>query len=138
MVAQMNLLNIFKKRTNYPKQQLTDKQKELLDLIDNYLVEKSDSKLISTTLGVKSFKIGLFSQHLSREKLFSYFTSKMEHDKIGYIPRTIALVVDADGTWCFYIGIRDNSKCHETALELFFECVNRTNQARVDFSFPSI
>ena len=125
-------MNWFKRKTNYPKQSLSDKQKNLLDAMDTFLVEDSNSKLMSNPLSIKTFKIGIYSQHLTINSIFNNFCLIFKDIEFAYIPRTISLVVDADGTWCFYIGVRNSSVIDETTTELFIDSLRRTNQARVE------
>ena len=125
-------MNWFKRKTNYPKQSLSDKQKNLLDAMDTFLVEGSNSKLMSNPLSIKTFKIGIYSQHLTVTYLLSNLTAQLKEQDFAYIPRTVSLIVDADGTWCCYIGVRNSSVIDETTTELFIDSLRRTNQARVE------
>ena len=122
----------FSTKTNYPKQSLSDKQKNLLDAMDTFLVEDSNSKLMSNPLSIKTFKIGIYSQHLTINSIFNNFCLIFKDIEFAYIPRTISLVVDADGTWCFYIGIRNNSTTNtDVLLELYLDSLSRTNNSRI-------
>jgi hypothetical protein len=122
-------MNWFKRKTNYPKQELSDKQKELLDAIDSKLMELPYKSY--DYMNVKTFKVGIWEQLSSTESIMSRFISAYLPTNCSYLPRSIALIVDCDGTWSFYIAIRTDSPIDELSTELFVDALSRTNQARV-------
>lgn len=128
----MNLIKWLSTPTNYSKQQLSTKQKKILDYLDTYLTEHSNTKLMSNALSLKILKIGIYSQHLTVTYLIEHFIKELRSMEYAYIPRSISLICDPQGTWCFYVGIRNSNVADETAIELFLDGLNRTNQARVE------
>lgn len=48
----------------------------------------------------------------------------------AYIPRSVALVVEADGTWTLIYATRDEVGSDDLTLSMFFDILNRTNNAR--------
>lgn len=123
--------NLFKRDTNYPKQVLTHKQKSLLDEIDSFLSKRCTLDTANTNMVVKTIKIGLFSQHYGVGYIMGYVQSAVATEGFGYIPRSIALIVDPDGTWSFYYAVRTTDKgCDSTTAELFVNALSRTNDAR--------
>jgi len=128
----MKLFNWLKSLTKYPQQQVTSKQKELIDLIDVTMTNLSDPTLMYNALSIKTFKVGLFSQHLTVSHMFSIYLEQTKNDRFAYIPRSVALIVDAEGTWTFYIGVRCKETLEDYSNELFMDALSRTNQARVE------
>lgn len=127
----MNILSWFKTSTNYPKSQLTDKQKQIINMFDEYCVQNNKNKM-GDHLSILSFKVGIRDQFHTPDYIMKKFTQNMKLDGY-YIPRTIAFIVDPDGTWVFYIGIRNNlSSSTVNERELFIDALTRTNSARTE------
>lgn len=124
----MKLFNFLKKNTNYTPQQLTDKQSLLIELVDYKLIEMHDGKFDGETV-VKEIVVPLMSTVLP----VSVILDKMPLEKgDGYIPRSVALVVDPMGNWRFYYSIKQmGATTDELTANLFMSALNRTNDARV-------
>lgn len=127
------MFNWFKKPvpTNYPAPVLSPLQLQLLDALDSHLVEYApgygghlDVRCVDLTMSqqAKGFDACL--------KLLKQAT--VQSGPKNYIPRTIALVTDQDGTWNFLIGYRNPRDQGEPVKNLLFlQALGLTNQARV-------
>lgn len=128
-------MNWFKKllacKTNYLPQVLSDKQKAILNEIDILLTQRCTLDTTGTNVVIKSAKLGLFSQHYGVGYIMGYMKSAIATEGYGYIPRSVALIVDPDGTWSFYFALRTTgSGDSEIVAELFSNALARTNDAR--------
>ena len=125
----MNILNWFRKTqpTNYPKQQLTNQQKETLDWLDSMLV-KTANLPSADNLVLHAISISLQDQRRWQQVL-----SAEVFEDFAYIPRSIAFFVEPDGTWVYVVGIRQSESCnHDFTLRMFIDLLTRTNAARVE------
>ena len=116
-------------KVEHPPQILNDKIKEVLDALDSYLSEHSATIPSESVMVIKPYKIGLFSQVQPVSKIVSYLISQAP-DGYAYLPRSIAFVCDADGTWCFRVAFREQCEMDVDKCEMFIELLNRTNYAR--------
>ena len=123
----MNILKLFKSNTNYPKQELSDKQKELLDKIDLSLVNAHANKPFSGAMCVKMTGVP-FMQTLHSVDFMSERITLEYGD--AYIPRSIALLVDPDGNWIIMYAIRCEKGSDQITTTLFIDALSRTNGAR--------
>lgn len=124
----MNLLNkIFPKRTNYPAQQLTDKQLELIERIDSSLVDAHKGKPIRGVMRVKMTGVPYMQTIRSIDYITDHIT--LEYGD-SYLPRSVALIVDHDGNWIFMYAIREETGSDDITNRLFMDCLGRTNNAR--------
>lgn len=128
----MKLLNtlfgFLKKPTKYPPQQLTDKQKELLDLIDNQLVELHKDAPAVGMLNIHAIQIHLLRQQLPAQTIVDHLDLP---EGTFYIPRCLALTSDADGNWNIFIGLRDTTMSDPITVAMFLDILGRTCNARV-------
>lgn len=127
----MNFIKkLLTRKTNYPQQMLSDKQKMLIDGLDSILVKKCSADTTDTHMHIRSIKLGIMTQHYSVGYLLGHMQQAVKTQDFAYIPRSVALIVDADGTWCFYYAIRDLYEGNEITNELFIDALARTNNAR--------
>ena len=126
----MNFIkNLFVKRTNYPRQQLSQKQKDILNYMDNYLVELHSKKVVQgENMRIESIIFPLQLQYLPTSSLNQMIRNSLLTDEY-YIPRSIALVCDYEGTWHLYYALR-TSKQLVNDNTLFIDAMGRTNDAR--------
>lgn len=116
-------------KTNYPKQILNDKILQILDAIDSALTAGSATMPAESIMVIKPYKIGLINQLSSVSKVATTITSAVPSGYV-YIPRSIAFVTEADGTWCFRIAFRESGTMDIDKVEMFCELLARTNDAR--------
>ena len=116
------------KKTHYPKQELSDKQKELLDRIDIALVNAHSGKDFSGQMCVKMTGVNFMSTLRSVDFLTEHIT--LEYGD-AYIPRSIALIVDPDGNWIIMYAVRCKEGSDQITTTLFIDALSRTNAARV-------
>lgn len=117
--------NLFKKRTNYPKQVLPTKALEVIEQADNFFTNQSIQN--DCDLFILERQISLRDQFKSVKSIVDHITK----DTTGYyLPRSIAFYIQPDGTWCFLIGIRCNQLSNSTTVGMWLELLTRTNAAR--------
>ena len=120
------MFNWLKTNTRYPEQVLSDRQRQLLDLIDNRLTELHP-KFANAGMRIEAVDIPLVHTIMPLALIMKNITLKTG---IGYIPRSIALVVNSTGNWVILYAIRDTVCSDTTATTMFVELLNRTNNAR--------
>lgn len=119
-----NFLSWFRKDTNYPLPVLTLTQRKVLDELDTHLTNHSNA--FDGALSLHAVQVPLRHQFLI-DKLIADIKNTLP---IGnYIPRSIALVVGADGDWNFIIGYRGEAS-DPIAVLLFQHALNETNSGR--------
>jgi len=128
----MNLLKkLFTKKTKYAPQVLSSKQKSIIEALDAHLVKHCTASITDTNVVIKTTKISLFFQHYSVGMILGHMRANIATEGYGYVPRSIALVVDPDGTWSFYFAVRTTEAgVDDTTAELFSNALARTNDAR--------
>ncbi len=120
------LARLFARKTNYKVKQISDKQKELLDLIDNKLSELHAGRY-DGAIKVKMISVPLAFAMLPNALIFSQLNIEQGS---GYIPRAVAFNVDTYGNWIFTYALREEVGSDEITSNLFIECLNNTNEAR--------
>lgn len=115
------------KCTNYPKQELTDKQKELIDKIDLSLVNAHANKPFRGAMCVKMTGVPFMQTLRSVDFMSERIT--LEYGD-AYLPRSVALIVDTDGNWIFMYAVRCDEGSDEVTTKLFLDVLGRTNNAR--------
>jgi hypothetical protein len=131
MVTQMNPLNIFKKKTNYPKQQLPPKAVALIERLDTALVEES---MVGEHFSIIHIVIGMMDQIRSVDTLLD-MTLKLLTDNFMYLPRSIAFTVDNSGNWNLFISVYRPIEVtfnKDIASTMFIDLLARTNNARME------
>jgi hypothetical protein len=131
MVAQMNLLKIFKKKTNYPPQQLPPKAVALIERLDTLMVEMSTS---GKHFSILHIVINMMDQVKSVDRMLNIIP-KMIEDEFMYMPRSISFVIDNNGTWHLFIGVyRQVEKAMDNNIveTMFIELLGKTNNARME------
>ena len=119
-------MNWFKRNTNYPEQVLNNKQLQLLDMVDQKLTELHP-KFANAGMRIEAVEIPLVHTIMPLALIMKNITLKTG---IGYIPRSIALVVNSTGNWVILYAIRDTVCSDTIATTMFVELLNRTNNAR--------
>lgn len=122
--------NLFATKASYPKQALDTKIIEILDTLDTFLCDHATTMPTDAVMVIKPYKIGLFSQHLPMSVLCKSLLNMLPTEGYAYLPRSIAFVTEADGTWCFRIAFREQGECDLDKCEMFVELLSRTNDAR--------
>jgi len=127
--------NLFKTDTNYPQQVLSNKQKALVEMIDHHLaancIDASSASIAGTVMVVKTTEIPLNLQPLGVAFIMNHLRKSIQTSGYYYIPRSVALISEADGNWIFYYGVRTpNGIYDEEFCKLFLDALNRTNNAR--------
>jgi hypothetical protein len=117
----------FFSKTKYPPQQLSDKQKELIEHIDNALIEAHKGKHVIGSMTVKYTGIGFMRTLMPVSNLVDQIT--LEYGD-AYIPRSVALIIDTYGNWVFAYAIRTETGSDALTTMLFIDALNRTNNAR--------
>lgn len=121
---------LFVRNTNYPTQQLSEKQKEVIELLDNSLVELHQEKAVEGAMSLKCVGVAFMDT-------VRYDAARL-HEKLriltgnAYMPRSIAFNVDADGNWVFIYAVRESEGSDPISQRLFIDALNRTNTARVE------
>lgn len=60
-----------------------------------------------------------------------YVRSAVNTEGYAYVPRSVALVAEADGTWALYFALRaPNGVYDEDKCNMFIDLLNRTNDTR--------
>ena len=127
----MNFIKkLFATKASYPKQVLDTKILEILDRLDSQLVAGATTMPTDAVMVIKPYKIGLFSQHLPMSVLCKSLLNMLPTEGYAYLPRSIAFVTEADGTWCFRIAYRIVGEYDLDKCEMFVELLSRTNDAR--------
>jgi hypothetical protein len=107
-------------------QVLFQKQKDLLDVIDNVLTINNP---LPPTGQMKVYVIAI-------PFYFTILPLSVIMDKVtliqgkGYIPRSISFVVDPDGNWLCHYALREEIGSDLVTTSLFIEAMSRTNNAR--------
>ena len=114
-------------KLSYPVQELSDKQKELLDLIDSKLIEAHKGKLITGQMAIKYTGISLMRSLLPINNIVNHL--KLETGD-AYMPRSIALIVNSDGDWVFVYAVRTETGSDALTTLFFIDALNRTNNSR--------
>lgn len=117
-------------KPKYPAQVLSDKQRELLDLLDNKLVELHANKIFdpgNAKMSIKSVSVPFMYTCYSPESIMAKFLPEIGE---FYIPRGIALIVSPNGDWVFAYAVRDKTGSDLVTTDLFLDCLTRTNSAR--------
>ena len=123
--------NLLKRGTNYAPQVLNNKQLALIEMLDHHLAVSTINVSNDMTMVVKSTEISIVLQHLTVAYLMGYIKGNMHLDGYAYVPRSVAFVAEADGTWRFYYALRaPNGVYDEDKCNMFIELLNRTNNAR--------
>lgn len=117
----------FKSKPKYPKQVLTDTQRELLDYIDNKLVELHQTKHVSGQMLVKMTGVPFLSTILPVQSIQKNIGLEAGE---SYVPRSVALVVDHDGNWMYFYAVRSSVGSDDITSRLFIDALVRTNNAR--------
>jgi len=126
----MKWLNKWLFKVNYADQVLDTKILDILDRLDSYLSEHSAVVTDDSVMVIKAYKIALFSQILPVVKVLGNLRSKLPETFI-YIPRSIAFIHEFDGTWTFFVALRETgSSVDEIVSTLFIDALIRTNAAR--------
>ena len=117
-------------KAHYPDQQLTDKQLELLDAIDSYLVDNCAMPTSDEVLDIRLVEIPIMSQFMTVAMLTN-LTVKSLGDLESYIPRSIAFTTSGS-SWQIYCGFRSNktNAIDPVTALLYSDCLTRTNAAR--------
>jgi hypothetical protein len=122
---------LFTQQTNYAPQVLSPKQKAIIEALDEHLVKHCTASITNTNAVIKSVKIGLFYHHYGVGMILGHIRAAIATEGYGYIPRSIALITDPDGTWSFYFALRTtDAGADDTTVELFSNALARTNDAR--------
>lgn len=125
------LKKLFATKTNYASQVLSDKQRAIIAALDEHLVKHCVAATADTNAVIKSVKISLFVQHYGVGMLLGHLRANISTEGVGYVPRSIALIVEPDGTWAFYFAVRTTSLGSDPiTIELFSNALGRTNDAR--------
>lgn len=117
-------------KTKYKGQELTGKQFEVLDQLDNLMVDYSDMPLDDEVIDVKMFTVNIFQQVLPASTIVNGIKKSINFE--AYIPRSIALTT-VGSDWQIYIGIRRKKELTEQDMMvnfMFSDLVTRTNSAR--------
>ena len=129
----MDILERFfptKRPIDYGPQILSEKQLFLVEQFDAHLLQlHSTSILENTSMKIKSIEIPIQYQYFDQDRLLNLLTKDIKKSQ-GYIPRSVALIVDADGTWIFLYAIRETIGSTKPTTQMFIELLNKTNNAR--------
>lgn len=136
-------MNIFKRLTRYPKQVISSKALDLIELLDNHLCEIHTANCSEVTdlrsaymMKIKSVEVPLMNQFLPISVIFNQMKSSiMKSDyatqsSTAYLPRSVAFITEADGTWVFIYAVRDKIGSSRISTKMFIDCLNRTNNSR--------
>lgn len=117
--------------TNYPPQVIPEKALELINSLDSYLAMHSSATITDGGMVVKSAKITLNFQHMSVSYLAGFIKKNIHLSDYSYVPRSVAFIIEADGTWAFYYSLRmSDIDVNINECNLFLDALNRTNNAR--------
>ena len=119
-----------KTSTNYPSQQLSPQQIMLIEELDSYLLSlNSHPVLNNTSMKIHQIVIPFSHLFLSTEKMLNLMKSQVKTNH-PYIPRSVAFIIEADGTWVFLYAMREAIGSNEVCQKMFVECLTRTNNSR--------
>ena len=119
-----------KTSTNYPPQQLSPQQIMLIEELDSYLLSlNSHPVLNNTSMKIHQIVIPFSHLFLSTEKMLNLMKSQVKTNH-PYIPRSVAFIIEADGTWVFLYAMREAIGSNEVCQKMFVECLTRTNNSR--------
>ena len=119
-----------KTSTNYPPQQLSPQQIMLIEELDSYLLSlNSHPVLNNTSMKIHQIVIPFSHQFLSTEKMLNLIKSQVKTNH-PYVPRSIAFITEADGTWVFLYAMREAIGSNEVCQKMFVDILCRTNNAR--------
>ena len=129
MTKLKQIWNIICDKTKYPQQQLTDKQKTVIEFIDQSLATMHNNKPVSGALDVYAVSIPFMKTMLDADKIAHNLQFEIGD---AYIPRCIAFQVDEYGNWIIYYGLyKLNNECDDITRRLFIDALTRTNNARL-------
>ena len=121
----------FAKKANYAPQALNDKQKAIIEMLDAHLVSVCSSTTDNTVMALKSVNLGLFNQHYGVAFILAHLRKEIVAEGFAYIPRSIALITQPDGTWTFVFALRATAgTVDELVSTLYLDALTRTNAAR--------
>jgi hypothetical protein len=126
----MNLIKkLFGTKTNYPKQTIPPKALQLINEIDSYLVSNATS---GDNFTLVQLTLDIVEQYKSVDSLLNLFKLQFKGD-YAYAPRSIAFVINANGQWQLFIGIRRiyPSTIESITIDMWVDLLNRTNSARI-------
>ena len=119
-----------KTSTNYPPQQLSPQQIMLIEELDYYLLSlNSHPVLNNTSMKIHQIVIPFSHLFLSTEKMLNLMKSQVKTNHPS-IPRSVAFIIEADGTWVFLYAMREAIGSNEVCQKMFVECLTRTNNSR--------
>ena len=119
-----------KTSTNYPPQQLSPQQIMLIEELDYYLLSlNSHPVLNNTSMKIHQIVIPFSHLFLSTEKMLNLMKSQVKTNH-PYIPRSVAFIIEADGTWVFLYAMREAIGSNEVCQKMFVDCLTRTNNSR--------
>jgi hypothetical protein len=120
---------IFKKLfgTSYPKQELLDKQIDLINHLDITLIDLHKSRPIHGEMCVKMTAIPYRYTLMSVDAILKKLPLEIGS---SYLPRSVAFIVDEDGNWVFLYAIRCDVGSDQVTTKLFIDALTRTNNAR--------
>ena len=124
----MSFWKFFSQSTRYPNQQLSPEQLGVLEGFDCYLSMTSEGT--DGAMSLRVAKVGLFDQIKGQFAMLSKLTDGGKLTGFNYIPRSVALIVDADGSWNFVWAARAEVGSDPTAVLLFCQALALTNNAR--------
>lgn len=105
----------------------TDKQKEVLKFIDDKLIELHAGKAVRGEMNIKLTGVPFINTFMPLSVILSHIALEAGE---SYIPRSVALVIDQEGNWCFFYAVRDTVGSDDISKRLFIESLNRTNNYR--------
>jgi hypothetical protein len=122
--------NPFKKPTNYPKQILHPKQLELINHIDETLVDLHQGMPVSGEMSINLLGIPFRNTLLPLNMILDYVSLQTGN---GYVPRSIAFLVDTSGNWILLYAVRDTIGSDDILTTLFLDALQRTNNSRSQY-----
>ena len=107
---------------------LDDRLEAIVSELDAQLTTRADN--FTGTVDPLLFSIPLHQQSTPWMQHVNKIMVDIPH-RFSYMPRSIAVVVDNDGTWNLLIGIRTKKGSSKAAQVMFADILHRTNDARV-------
>lgn len=114
-------------KPKYPPQVLSDKQREVLNYLDNKLVELHQHKPVAGSMLVRYTGVGQMRTLLPVDSITQQLTLEAGD---SYIPRSVGLIVDTYGNWVFPYSVRADVGSDGLTTMLFTDILVRTNNSR--------
>jgi hypothetical protein len=127
----MDILKWFKKPTNYDTQAITEKQYQLITVLDELLTRHhTQTPTLEMQVYLQYIEIPLVVNVLPFVSIAKYIEKKVKMGE-AYIPRSIAFFTGPDGSWNLVYALRDETlNSSNFTVKMWENMLGRTNDAR--------